>query len=404
MNHTVTSAWTTAAERWDAVTQRDPHADGAFFYGVKTTGVFCRPSCASRQPRRENVDFFITTDAARAAGYRDCKRCQPGRLPRELEIVNRACAALDADPQQRLTLTQLSDAVHVSPFHLQRLFKRVVGVSPRQYQAAQRGAALRDALQRGTDVTRATVDAGFGSPSRMYESAPGELGMAPSAYRRKGAGLTVHYASAPTSLGFVLVAATAKGICKIGFGDDPIALASELPGEFANAELVEDAERLAPFIAQVDAYLHGTRQRFDLPLDIAATAFRQRVWDALRRIPYGETRSYSDIAEAVGSPRAVRAVASACASNPVALAIPCHRVVQKGGALAGYRWGLPRKAALLDAEAQHAGVDEGVETGVGAAMKAKATPTANTSATSTAAGKRKAKPNTAVTPNLDHAA
>jgi AraC family transcriptional regulator of adaptative response/methylated-DNA-[protein]-cysteine methyltransferase len=404
MNHTVTSAWTTAAERWDAVTQRDPHADGAFFYGVKTTGVFCRPSCASRQPRRENVDFFLTTDAARAAGYRDCKRCQPGRLPRELEIVNRACAALDADPQQRLTLTQLSDAVHVSPFHLQRLFKRVVGVSPRQYQAAQRGAALRDALQRGTDVTRATVDAGFGSPSRMYESAPGELGMAPSAYRRKGAGLTVHYASAPTSLGFVLVAATAKGICKIGFGDDPIALASELRGEFANAELVEDAERLAPFIAQVDAYLHGTRQRFDLPLDIAATAFRQRVWDALRRIPYGETRSYSDIAEAVGSPRAVRAVASACASNPVALAIPCHRVVQKGGALAGYRWGLPRKAALLDAEAQHAGVGEGVETGVGAAMKAKATPTANASATSTAAGRRKAKPTAAVTPNLDHAA
>jgi AraC family transcriptional regulator of adaptative response/methylated-DNA-[protein]-cysteine methyltransferase len=202
----------------------------------------------------------------------------------------------------------------------------------------------------------------------------------------------------------VLVAATAKGICKIGFGDDPIALASELRGEFANAELVEDAERLAPFIAQVDAYLHGTRQRFDLPLDIAATAFRQRVWDALRRIPYGETRSYSDIAEAVGSPRAVRAVASACASNPVALAIPCHRVVQKGGALAGYRWGLPRKAALLDAEALHAGVVEGVETGVGAAMKAKATPTANTSATSTAAGKRKAKPTAAVTPNLDHAA
>ena len=408
MNRTVTSAWTTAAERWDAVTQRDAHADGAFFYGVRTTGVFCRPSCASRQPRRENVDFFATTDAARAAGYRDCKRCQPGRLPRELEIVNRACAALDADPQQRLTLTQLSAAVHVSPFHLQRLFKRVVGVSPRQYQAAQRGAALRDALQRGTDVTRATVDAGFGSPSRMYESAPGELGMAPSAYRRKGAGLTVHYASAPTSLGSVLVAATAKGICKIGFGDDPIALVSELRGEFANAELVESAERLAPFIAQIDAYLHGTRQRFDLPLDIAATAFRQRVWDALRRIPYGETRSYSDIAEALGSPRAVRAVASACASNPVALAIPCHRVVQKGGALAGYRWGLPRKAALLDAEAQHVGVGEGAATGVAdsavsgvdAGMTANATAGAASSATNT----RKVKPATTATPNLDHAA
>ncbi|HEX7932433.1 MAG TPA: bifunctional DNA-binding transcriptional regulator/O6-methylguanine-DNA methyltransferase Ada [Paraburkholderia sp.] len=348
------ATWHSDDERWEAVTRRDPQADGEFFYGVKTTGVFCRPSCASRQPRRENVAFFTSADAARDAGFRDCKRCQPGGLPRELDIVNRACAALDADPQQRLTLAQLSDAVHVSPFHLQRLFKRVVGVSPRQYQAAQRGAALRDALKSGADVTRATLDAGFNSPSRMYDSASAELGMAPSAYRRKGAGLTVRYASAPTSLGFVLVATTDKGICKLGFGDDAACLVDELRGEFANADLLEDSQRLAPFIAQIDAYLRGTRQDFDLPLDIAATAFRQRVWDALRRIPYGETRSYTDIAEAVGAPRAVRAVASACATNPVALAIPCHRVVQKGGALAGYRWGLPRKAALLDNEAQQA--------------------------------------------------
>jgi AraC family transcriptional regulator of adaptative response/methylated-DNA-[protein]-cysteine methyltransferase len=347
--------WTSDDERWAAVSRRESQADGVFFYAVKTTGVFCRPSCASRQPRRENVAFFTDAAAARAAGFRDCKRCQPGGLPRELDIVNRACAALDADPQRRLTLAELSDAVHVSPFHLQRLFKRVVGVSPRQYQAAQRGAALRDALRSGSDVTRATLDAGFGSPSRMYDSAPAELGMAPSAYRRKGAGLTVRYASAPTSLGFVLIAATDKGICKIGFGDDNALLIDELRGEFANARLQEDAEQLAPFIAQIDAYLRGTRQDFDLPLDIAATSFRQRVWDALRRIPYGETRSYSQIAEAVGSPRAVRAVATACATNPVALTIPCHRVVQKGGALAGYRWGLPRKAALLDNEAQHAG-------------------------------------------------
>ncbi|PQV47209.1 bifunctional DNA-binding transcriptional regulator/O6-methylguanine-DNA methyltransferase Ada [Paraburkholderia sp. BL21I4N1] len=349
------TSWTSDDDRWDAVTHREPQADGAFFYAVRTTGVFCRPSCASRQPRRENVVFFTEAEAARDAGFRDCKRCQPGGLPRELAIVNRACAALDADPQQRLTLSQLSVAVHVSPFHLQRLFKRVVGVSPRQYQAAQRGAALRNALQSGSDVTRATLDAGFGSPSRMYDSASAELGMAPSAFRRKGAGLTVRYACASTSLGFVLVAATDKGICKIGFGDDEATLADDLRGEFANADLLEDADRLAPFIAQIDAYLRGSRQDFDLPLDVAATAFRQRVWDALRRIPYGETRSYSDIAEAVGSPRAVRAVASACATNPVALAIPCHRVVQKGGALAGYRWGLPRKAALLDNEAQHAG-------------------------------------------------
>jgi AraC family transcriptional regulator of adaptative response/methylated-DNA-[protein]-cysteine methyltransferase len=340
-------------ERWAAVLNRDVSADGAFFYGVRTTGVFCRPSCASRLPRRDNVDFFGSTDEARAAGYRECKRCQPGGLPRELDIVNRACAALDADPQQRLTLAQLSEAVHISPFHLQRLFKRVVGVSPRQYQAAQRGAALRDALQRGADVTRATVDAGFGSPSRMYDTAAAELGMAPSEYRRKGAGLRVHYASAPTSLGLVLVATTDKGICKIAFGDDEAPLVDGLRKEFASAELIADPARLAPFIEQIDAYLHGRRQRFDLPLDIAATAFQQRVWEALRRIPYGETRSYSQIAEAVGSPRAVRAVASACASNPVALAIPCHRVVQKGGALAGYRWGVARKAMLLDAEAHH---------------------------------------------------
>ncbi|MBN3765193.1 bifunctional DNA-binding transcriptional regulator/O6-methylguanine-DNA methyltransferase Ada [Burkholderia sp. Ac-20365] len=338
-------------DRWTAVLKRDMSADGAFFYGVRTTGVFCRPSCASRLPRRENVDFFVSADEARAAGYRECKRCQPGGLPRELEIVNRACAALDADPQQRLTLAQLSDAVHVSPFHLQRLFKRVVGVSPRQYQAAQRGAALRDALQRGTDVTRATVDAGFGSPSRMYCSAAAELGMAPSEYRRKGAGLRVHYACAQTSLGLVLVATTDKGICKIAFGDDAPTLLDDLRGEFASAELIGDPERLAPFVEQIDAYLRGQRQRFDLPLDIAATAFQQRVWEALRRIPYGETRSYSQIAEAVGSPRAVRAVANACASNPVALAIPCHRVVHKDGALTGYRWGTARKAVLLDTEA-----------------------------------------------------
>jgi AraC family transcriptional regulator of adaptative response/methylated-DNA-[protein]-cysteine methyltransferase len=345
------AAFTDDNDRWTAVLKRDMSADGAFFYGVRTTGVFCRPSCASRLPRRENVDFFVSADEARAAGYRECKRCQPGGLPRELEIVNRACAALDADPQQRLTLAQLSDAVHVSPFHLQRLFKRVVGVSPRQYQAAQRGAALRDALQRGTDVTRATVDAGFGSPSRMYCSAAAELGMAPSEYRRKGAGLRVHYACAQTSLGLVLVATTDKGICKIAFGDDAPTLLDDLRGEFASAELIGDPERLAPFVEQIDAYLRGQRQRFDLPLDIAATAFQQRVWEALRRIPYGETRSYSQIAEAVGSPRAVRAVANACASNPVALAIPCHRVVHKDGALTGYRWGTARKAVLLDTEA-----------------------------------------------------
>ncbi|WP_322103899.1 bifunctional DNA-binding transcriptional regulator/O6-methylguanine-DNA methyltransferase Ada [Paraburkholderia sp. J41] len=346
------AAWSTDAERWQAVAARDTGADGAFFYAVRTTGVFCRPSCASRLPLRENIEFFAAADAARAAGYRECKRCRPGGLPRELEVVRRACAALDADPQQRLTLAQLSDAVHLSPFHLQRLFKRVLGVSPRQYQAARRGAVLRDALGEGADVTRASADAGFGSSSRLYHSVPGELGMAPSAYRRKGAGRTIRYGCAPTPLGRVLVAATEKGICRIAFDDDDKALVGALQSDFANAQCVEDNAAVAPFVAQIDAYLHGRRDRFDLPLDIAPTAFQQRVWDALQRIPYGETRSYTQIAQTLGTPQAVRAVASACASNPVALAIPCHRVVQKGGSLAGYRWGLTRKAALIDAEAR----------------------------------------------------
>jgi AraC family transcriptional regulator of adaptative response/methylated-DNA-[protein]-cysteine methyltransferase len=259
-----------------------------------------------------------------------------------------------------MTLAQLSEAVHVSPFHLQRIFTRVVGVSPRQYQAARRGAALRDALQRGDGVTRAALDAGFNSPSRLYDNAAGELGMAPSAYRKKGEGHTVRYACAATPLGQVLVASTDKGICRIAFGDEAQALVDELGHTLMNAALIEDASHIAPFVAQIDAYLNGRRETFELPLDVAATAFRLRVWDALQHIPYGQTRSYTQIAEALGEPRAVRAVASACASNPVALAIPCHRVVQKGGALAGYRWGLPRKAALLDAEARRVGVSNDV--------------------------------------------
>lgn len=346
------SAYRTDDARWAAVVAHERDADGAFFYAVSTTGVFCRPSCGSRLPRRENVTFFDTPEAARQAGFRDCKRCRPGGLPRDEAIVARACAVLDADPGRRITLGQLSDAVHVSPFHLQRVFKRLVGVSPHQYQAARRGATLRRALESGADVTRAALDAGFNSPSRLYGSAASELGMAPSAYRKKGEGMHIRYAVSASALGMVLVAATAKGICSIAFGDDKATLLARLHHAFAHAECVEDATKMAPFIAQIDAYLNGSRETFDLPLDVATTAFRQRVWDALQRIPYGETRSYTQIAQSLGVPRAVRAVASACASNPVALAIPCHRVVQKGGSLAGYRWGLERKAALLEAEAR----------------------------------------------------
>jgi AraC family transcriptional regulator of adaptative response/methylated-DNA-[protein]-cysteine methyltransferase len=279
---------------------------------------------------------------------------------REQHIVERACALLDASPHSLLTLTQLSDAVHVSPFHLQRVFKRVTGLSPRQYQAAQRGAALRGALQRGDAVTRAAIDAGYHSPSRLYRAAANELGMTPSAYRHKGADTVIHYAAAATSLGFVLIAATDQGICRIAFGDEIETLIHELRQVFANAEIHEDPARIAPFIAQIHAYLQGSRQTFELPLDIASTAFQQRVWAALQSIPYGQTRTYTQIAAMAGAPEAVRAVASACAANPIALVIACHRAIRKGGALAGYRWGLWRKAALLATESQAFQADEPV--------------------------------------------
>lgn len=267
------------------------------------------------------------------------------------------CAVLDVS--DRATLAELSAAVHVSPLHLQRLFKLMVGVSPRQYQAARRGAALRDALEGAAPGTRAAVDASYQSSSRVYEAVPRELGMVPSVFWRKGAGLrieyaTAEYATAPTPLGQVLVAATERGICKIAFGNAIASLVADLNYSFANAECVAAPERLAPFLAEIDAYLRGSSERIALPLDISSTAFQQRVWETLQKIPYGETRGYAQIAEAVGSPRAVRAVANACASNPVALAIPCHRVIHKDGVATGYRWGTARKVALLAAEARHA--------------------------------------------------
>ena len=323
------AVFSSPAQQWQAVATRERTADGHFVYAVKTTGIFCRPSCASRMPRRENVEFFKSSDLAVAAGYRSCKRCRPAGIPRELDIVQRACALLAAHPEERMSLAQLSAAVHVSPFHLQRLFKRVVGVSPRQYQASLRVEAFRTSLQQADSVTAAVFDAGYGSTSRMYETAPSRLGMAPAVYRNKGAGAQLTYALAPTSLGMVLVAATERGICKIDFGDDAAALRTGLHAEFANATIERDDERFAPFIAQIQAYLQGRREKLELPLDIAATAFQERVWSALRQVPYGETRTYGEIAAAVGAPRGARAVANACAANPVALAIPCHRVVQK---------------------------------------------------------------------------
>ncbi|KAG0164839.1 hypothetical protein DFQ28_003779 [Apophysomyces sp. BC1034] len=336
--------------RWIAVRAHDPAADGHFFFAVRTTGVFCRPSCKSRPPRWENVRFFDSADAAVAAGFRACKRCQPLRVPREVELVARACAVLGARIDEHVTLAQLSDAVHMSPYHLQRVFTRVMGVSPRRYHANLRAERLRETLRLASSVTDAALDAGFESASPLRNAARAHLGMTPSTYRKHGAGMTIAYATASTRLGPVLIAATARGVCKIAFGDDEALLLANLHEEFRNANRVCDPQHLARYVERIDAYLDGHADATDLPFDVMATAFQRRVWDALRRIPYGQTRSYTEIAVELGVPSAVRAVAAACAANPVALVIPCHRVVQKSGALAGYRWGLQRKAALLDAE------------------------------------------------------
>ncbi len=313
---------------WNALIAHD--ANGTFFYAVKTTGAFCRLACSARRPLRKNVVFFSAAAAARAAGYQPCKRCQPESWPRNLDLANRVRAVLDACPQDYLTLTQLSAAAHVSSLHLQRLFKRVFGLSPYQYQAVQRGTRLCTALQRGGTVTRIALGAGFHSLSQFYAATRAELGMPPSAFRRKGVGLRIKYATAPTLLGFVLIAATTKGMCRIAFGDTAEQLTTALHAAFACADLIEAPMDIAPFVRQIDAYLQGRQQPIDLPLDTTnATAFQRRVWDALRHIPYDVTQSYAQVAHSLNTPRSVRAIANACAANPLALAISCHRVIQK---------------------------------------------------------------------------
>jgi len=338
------------AARWAALVARDDAASQAFFYAVRTTGIFCRPGCVSRLPRRENVTFFDDAEQALNAGYRPCKRCRPTSVPRDVEMVQRACAVLARHPEQRMTLGQLSAQVHLSPFHLQRLFKRVLGVSPRAYQAGLRVATLKNALSAGDSVTVATHAAGFGSTSRMYHAVRDTLGMSPAAYRKGAAGLVIEYASCETPLGTCLIAATDKGVCALALGDDSETLLAQLHAQFNHAQLLPDQGRLGAWLEQITAYLGGQRRFLQMPLDVQATAFQQQVWQQLQQVPYGTTLSYTELAQALGAPNKVRAVASACARNPVALLIPCHRIVQKSGALAGYRWGLARKAALLDRE------------------------------------------------------
>lgn len=347
---------------WQAVLARNQAYDDQFVYAVHSTGVFCRPSCPSRRPRREQVTFFAAATDAQTAGYRPCRRCQPDRAaPAEpnLALVQSICAYLAEAREHTPTLAELGDRFGLSPYHLQRTFKRIVGVTPRQYAAEQRLARFKSELKGGARVTDALYNAGFQSSSAAYGDAAGQMGMTPAQYRHNGDAAHIMYTVAPCRLGWLLVAATARGICTVRLGDTEAELVQTLVAEFAAADLQREEAEMSGWIGAVLAYLDGQQSHLDLPLDVRATAFQRRVWEALRAIPYGSTRSYSDVAAAIGQPTAVRAVAHACATNPAALVIPCHRVIRTDGNLGGYRWGLERKQALLVQEAQRAAECEG---------------------------------------------
>jgi AraC family transcriptional regulator of adaptative response/methylated-DNA-[protein]-cysteine methyltransferase len=343
--------FSTDQQRWEALVRRDREADGAFVYGVVTTGIYCRPWCRSRIPKRGNVRFFSAADDAEREGFRACLRCMPGdpdRREAHHAAVVSACAALESDEPP--ALGELAEAAGLSPSHFQRLFRRMVGVTPKQYFLERRAERVRAGIRGDSSVTDAVYEAGFGSGSRFYAEAGGILGMKPSQFRRGGEGMLIRTATAESYLGAVLVAVTEKGICCIELGDDPVLLHQELRARFPRAEIRENDPGLGETVGRVAAFLKKPSDGFGLPLDIQGTAFQRRVWQALRLIPPGTTVTYTELAHRLGSPRAVRAVASACAANPVAVAVPCHRVVRRDGGLAGYRWGIERKRALLDRE------------------------------------------------------
>jgi AraC family transcriptional regulator, regulatory protein of adaptative response / methylated-DNA-[protein]-cysteine methyltransferase len=340
-------------ERWNAIVRRDRTADGQFFYSVKTTGVYCRPSCAARLARRENVAFHASCEAAERAGFRPCKRCRPNGtdpVERHAKIVATACHLIKS-ADQAPDLKSLAKSVAMSPFHFHRTFTRLVGLTPKAYAAAQRAERLRRTLPRRGTVTEAIYEAGYGSNSRFYEKSAQMLGMRPNTFRNGGAGATIHFAVGECSLGLVLVALSQKGVCAISLGDDPNQLVRDLKERFPKASLIRGGRGLARIISRVVAFVEKPRNGLDLPLDVRGTAFQHRVWEALQKIPAGQTQSYSEIASRIGKPKAIRAVASACASNALAVAIPCHRVRRADGSLSGYRWGVKRKRALLEREA-----------------------------------------------------
>jgi AraC family transcriptional regulator of adaptative response/methylated-DNA-[protein]-cysteine methyltransferase len=340
-------------QMWNAVMARDNANDGQFVFAVRSTRIYCRPSCPARRPRRDQVQFFLVPEAAENAGFRACLRCRPRALPvtdPALGLVAQVCRAIDAAASEPMTLTDLSAQTGVSPHHLQRTFKRVMGITPREYAEAGRLGQFKSSVRKGASVTTALYDAGYGSSRALYEKPAAQMGMTPAVYRRGGEGMVIGYAVVPSPLGRLLVAATAKGVCAVTLGESDDELGAALRDEYPAAEIARDDHLIETAAAAIIEHLNGQRPGLKLPLDIQATAFQRQVWQALQEIPYGSTTSYSDIAERIGRPKAVRAVARACATNRVALVIPCHRVVGKDKKLTGYRWGVERKGKLLERE------------------------------------------------------
>lgn len=347
------AADTLSDPRWLSVVSRDKEADGDFFYSVRTTGVYCRPSCAARLARPENVRFYATTAEAEKAGFRACKRCKPSGLSlteANTAKIEKVCRLIERS-EETPSLEKLSKHAGMSVFHLHRTFKAITGLTPSEYGAAHRTKRVRKTLSKSQSVTEAIYDAGFNSNSRFYQSANEALGMTPTSFRDGGVNMFIHFAIAECSLGSILVATSERGVCAVLLGDDPVHLVHDLQDQFPKADLVGAESGYEDMVAKVIGLIERPRVGLNLPLDIRGTAFQQRVWKALQRIPAGTTASYADVAKSIGMPKAVRAVAQACGANTLAVAIPCHRVIKNDGALSGYRWGVERKRALLDREA-----------------------------------------------------
>jgi AraC family transcriptional regulator of adaptative response/methylated-DNA-[protein]-cysteine methyltransferase len=344
---------TASDPRWQRIVERDFSADGLFWYGVATTGVYCKPSCVSRRANPENVTFYETQDNARKAGLRPCKRCRPDGLTPDAEnsvIIAKACRLIEQG-EWTPSLTELAKAVNLSPSYFHRVFKQITGVTPKAYATAHRAGRVRERLVKAASVTDAIYDGGFNSSGRFYEQSSGILGMTPRRFRAGGANEELRFAVGQCTLGAILVASSEKGVASILIGDDPETLVRNLQDQFPRAKLIGGNEDYEALVAQVVGFVEAPGIGLNLPLDVRGTAFQQRVWQALREIPPGRTASYQDIARKIGSPRSVRAVAGACAANAIAVAIPCHRVVRSDGELSGYRWGIERKRVLIDREA-----------------------------------------------------